>query len=221
MAGRRALTRAEERQLLCVVRKLKPRDRALVTTQWFTGFRIHEVLSLRVGDVVRNGELVTSVGIAPRHLKGHYGRTRWVPVLAELRRALLEHLRWLRRCYEVKSALPLFPSRQRKADGSVRFLARSQAHDVLKAVFRAAEIQDDGRLGTHTLRKTFARNVYLNGGRDIMLLKRALGHANVAATERYLEIDEQAVIEAIAKCDFTRAPRKSRRCESRGTAVPK
>jgi hypothetical protein len=40
-----------------------------------------------------------------------------------------------------------------------------------------------------------------------MLLKRALGHANVAATERYLEIDEQAVIEAIAKCDFTRAPR--------------
>jgi integrase len=115
MAGRRALTRAEERQLLRVVRKLKPRDRALVTTQWFTGFRIHEVLSLRFGDVVRNGELVTSVGIAPRHLKGHYGRTRWVPVLPELRRALLDHLRWLRRCYEVKPTLPLFRSRQRTA----------------------------------------------------------------------------------------------------------
>ncbi len=40
-----------------------------------------------------------------------------------------------------------------------------------------------------------------------MLLKRALGHADVAATQRYLEIEEDDVMAAIARCDFTRRPR--------------
>jgi integrase len=97
MAGRRPLFRIEERQLLRVVRKLKPRDRALITAQWLTGFRIQEVLSLTVGHVLRDGQILPKLGIAPRHLKGGGGRTRWVPVLPELVRALRRHLWWMRR----------------------------------------------------------------------------------------------------------------------------
>lgn len=110
--------------------------------------------------------------------------------------------------FELKPELPLFPSRQRELDGTERPVARSQAHDLIKAVFAQAGIADDGRLGTHSLRKTFAKNAYLNGGRDIMLLKRALGHADVSATQRYLEVEEDAVMAAISRCDFTsRTPR--------------
>jgi hypothetical protein len=40
------------------------------------------------------------------------------------------------------------------------------------------------------------------------VLKRALGHSDVAVTQKYLEVDEDRVVSAIARCDFTRKPRK-------------
>lgn len=208
MAGRRSLTRDEERKLLRTVRTLPPRDRALICAQWYTGFRIHEILSLTVGSVFRDGEIRPSIGIAPRNLKGGYGRTRWVPVLPELQRALKTQLWWLGLRYELAPDLPLFPSRGRAPDGSARPLARSQASDIIKAAFTAAGIVDDGRLGTHSLRKTWARNVYEHSGRDILVVKRALGHSQISATERYLEADEATVMAAISACDFTRRPRQ-------------
>lgn len=75
MAERRPLTAIEERQLLKITRRLPPRDRALVTAQWLTGFRISEILSLKLGEIMRGGALVEKIGIAPRNLKGGSGRT--------------------------------------------------------------------------------------------------------------------------------------------------
>lgn len=59
-------------------------------------------------------------------------------------------------------------------------------------------------MGTHTLRKTWARKVYKHSGNDIMILKAALNHSDISATQKYLEADEDKVMAAIAKCDFTR-----------------
>ena len=81
---------------------------------------------------------------------------------------------------------------------------------IIKAAFAAAGIENDGRLGTHTLRKTFARSVYKNSGNDLMVLKGALNHSDVSVTQKYLDVGEDAVAAAIARCDFTRGPRKVR-----------
>lgn len=78
-------------------------------------------------------------------------------MLQELRRALDRHLRWLERP-----------------------VTRVQAHSIIKAAFAAEGIENDGRLWTHTLRKTFARSVYKNSGNDIIVLKAALNHSDVA-----------------------------------------
>lgn len=147
MAGRRCLTEQEERRLLRVLRKSRPRNRALITIQWLTGFRIREVLSLTYGSVCRAGQIVDKIGVAPRYMKGGRGSTRWVPVLPEMRRALQHHLWWLRLKYESSPTLPLFPSRQRNADGSVRAISRMQAYEIVKRAFAAADIANDGRLG--------------------------------------------------------------------------
>lgn len=207
MPGRRPLTSAEERQLLRVVRSLRARDRALITTQWMTGFRISEVLSLRVKDILRNGEIVDKIGIAPRNLKGGYGRTRWVPVLPELNRALARHLGSLRQRYELSGDLPLFLSRQNNPNGSARPLSRESARTILHEAFRQAGVADDGRLGTHTLRKTWAQSVYEAAGHDIVLLRSALNHSDVSVTQAYLEVNAGRLDEAMRRCDFTRGPR--------------
>jgi integrase len=190
--------------LLSVVRELPPRDRCLITAEWFTGFRISEILSLTIGSALRNEEIVSKIGVAPRNMKGGYGRTRWIPVLPELHRALFSHLGWLRRRWELSPVMPLFISREADPEGNLRPLTRESARRIMHAAFAAAGVENDGRLGTHTLRKTWARKVYKNSGNDIMILKAALNHSDVAVTQKYLEADEDEVIAAIQGCDFTR-----------------
>lgn len=207
MAGRRPLTPDEERRFLHVVRGLEPRDRLLATMQWQTGFRISETLSLTVGSVMRDGTILDVIGVAPRYLKGKRGTTRRVPLLPESRRALEAYLAHLGRSLIPTPDLPLFLSRKGSPDGTARPLCRESARRILMTVFEAAGISDDGRLGTHTLRKTWASNVYAAGDHDIMLLRAALGHKNVSTTQRYLEVDADAVLAAIRAVDFTRRPR--------------
>jgi len=208
MAGRRPLTPQEERRFLHVVRALEPRDRLLATIQWQTGFRISETLSLTVGSVIRDGVILDTIGVAPRHLKGRRGTTRRVPLLPESRRALEAYLGHLRRGLILTPDLPLFLSRKGNPDGTARALGREAARRILMGVFAAAGIMNDGRLGTHSLRKTWASNVYAAGDHDIMLLKAALGHKSVATTQRYLEVHADAVMAAIRGVDFTRQPRR-------------
>lgn len=118
-----------------VTRRLCPRDRALVTAQWLTGFRISEILSLKLGGIMRNGVLVEKIGIAPRNMKGGYGKTRWVPVLPELHRALESYLGWLRRRIILDPDLPLFDSRVSRSDGSAKAIGRERARLIIKRAF--------------------------------------------------------------------------------------
>lgn len=101
---------------------------------------------------------------------------------------------------------PLFVSRQHDPDGSPRPLCRSSAHIITKQVMAKARIEDDGRLGTHTLRKTLARKVYALSGKDIMVTRDAMGHSSLMVTERYLETTREDVDRAILRGDFTRSP---------------
>ena len=43
-----------------------------------------------------------------------------------------------------------------------------------------------------------------------MILKAALNHSDISVTQKYLEVDEDEVMAAIAKCDFSRGTRKKR-----------
>lgn len=208
MAGRRPLTPAEQRQLIRIARRLPARDGALITAQLMSGFRIAEVLSLTVGSVMRNGELSTKIGIAPRNMKGGYGRTRWVPVVPELRRALSRHLNCMRTRWELTPDLPLFLSRQVTADGNARSITTEMARLIMHHAFSRAGIENDGRLGTHSLRKAWARNTYEACGKDICLLRAALNHSDVSISQRYLEVNAEELEAAMRAVDFTRGPRR-------------
>ena len=155
-----------------------------MTAQWLTGFRISEILSLSICSVYRDGNI------------------------PELSRALESYLAYLKKRYEITPDLPLFLSRQDNADGTARSLCRESARKIIRAAFARAGVVDDGRLGTHSLRKTFARRVYENSGHDLLVLKKALGHSDVQVTQKYLEVSEDEVMAAMAKVDFTRGPQR-------------
>lgn len=208
MPGRRPLSHEEELRLVRAARALDSRSRLLVTMGWLTGLRLSEILKLRVDSVCRGYELREMLGVAPRNMKGGRGPTRWIPILPELQRALACHLAHLRRRYELTADTPIFISRNSGPDETHQPLGREAARRVLNRAFAAAGIEDDGRLGSHTLRKTWSKKVYEAGGNDIMLLKAALNHRDVSTTQRYLEPDAAAVLAAMRCVDFTRRPRR-------------
>ena len=119
-----------------------------------------------------------------------------VPVNADGRLAIEELISWHRRHYEnINPNRPLFPSRHNS--GTVP-MHRQTAHDGLKKAFIAVGL--NGKLATHSLRKSFAQRLYDKSG-DIYLVQELLGHRNISTTQNYLGVnyvDARAAVEAIA-----------------------
>ena len=54
-----------------------------------------------------------------------------------------------------------------------------------------------GRLGTHTLRKTFAITMYERLDENIFKVQQALGHKWITSTQAYLPINAEEIKRAI------------------------
>ena len=171
------------------------RNRGLFMIGVSTGGRISELLSLTIGDVYQNRSAVTDMLFQRSIVKGGEV-SRAVPVNADGRRAIQELIDWHRRHYRsVASKRPLFPSRHKS--GTVA-LHRQTAHDILKNAFIAAGL--NGKLATHSLRKSFAQRLYDKTG-DIYMVQELLGHRNISTTQNYLGVnyaDARAAVESIA-----------------------
>ena len=171
------------------------RNRGLFMLGVSTGGRISELLSLTIGDVYQNGKPVTDLLFEKSIVKGGEV-SRAVPVNRDGRLAIDDLIAWHRQHYQnTDPNRPLFPSRHNS--GTVP-MHRQTAHDILKKAFIAAGL--NGKLATHSLRKSFAQRVYNKSG-DIYLVQELLGHKNISTTQKYLGVnyaDARAAVEAIA-----------------------
>ena len=196
MKGTRPLDNDEIRRVsTCFTGTFATRNRGLFMLGVSTGGRISELLSLQIGDVYQNGSAVSDLLFARSIVKGGEV-SRAVPVNADGRRAIEELASWHREHYQnTDPTRPLFPSRHKS--GTVP-MHRQTAHDILKKAFIAAGL--NGKLATHSLRKSFAQRVYNKSG-DIYLVQELLGHRNISTTQKYLGVnyaDARAAVEAIA-----------------------
>ena len=146
-----------------------PRARLLMLEQWRAGLRISEALDLEVSDLSLNAE---NPMLRVRSGKGR--RSRVVPVHPEL-----------------AAAFRLALSYGTVSDGRLVSVHRSTAWRwVQAAVSRAEElgvIAPGRRVGTHTLRHSFARHLLMHGVL-INYLSRWLGHSSIQTTLIYLEL---------------------------------
>ena len=93
---------------------------------------------------------------------------------------------------EVAATDPLFPSRfhgQR--------LTRWGANDIVHAVLAKAGIDGNADYGTHSLRKSFCRQIYKGTGNDLNLTRAVMGHSSCSTTQQYLHVDEEEIVSAI------------------------
>ena len=146
-----------------------PKAKLLMLEQWRAGLRVSEALDLKVRDLS-----LDTVTPTLRVRSGKGGKSRLVPVHPELHGAL-------------GSAL---------AYGNISQGRVVEAHPatawrwVQAAVRRAEEpgaIAPGKRVGTHTLRHSYARHLLMNGI-PINYLSRWLGHSSIQTTLIYLEL---------------------------------
>lgn len=169
MKGCRVLAVEEVRALLG---ELAPRDRVLVLTGLTFGTRISETLALRFGDV--EGRYI-SIASA----KGSDNVTFEIP---ETYRAEVSALRavYEERGYTVEASTPLFLSRK----GSGRAITRQQASEVITAACERLGI--DGKVNSHSARKTFVTRIYAMTGKDIAETKKYSRHKSMANLDYYI-----------------------------------
>lgn len=162
------------------------------------GFRVTELLSINIGDVVRDGRVTAFLTVRRGNMKGRKcGRT--VKLNEEAQRAILDQVRALRAIGRMTPGTPLFLSQAGDR------LTRQGAWAVLKASFRRCGVA--GPVATHSMRKTFAFRVqrHFKGeaarGMHVDTFGetfRALGHTDPKATTHYLSFDEGAQHRALA-----------------------
>ena len=192
MKGTRPLDNTEIRLVsACFDGTFASRNRGLFMLGVSTGGRISELLSLTIGDVYQNGKAVTDLLFDKSIVKGGEV-SRAVPVNTDGRTAIAGLIGWHREKYKtIASTRPLFSSRNK--NGSVA-MNRQTAHEMLKKAFQAAGL--NGKLATHSLRKSFAQRVYEESG-DIYLVQELLGHRNVSTTQKYIGVNYATAREAV------------------------
>ena len=192
MKGTRPLDNNEIRLVsACFTGTFEVRNRSLFLLGVSTGGRISELLSLTIGDVFQNGKPVSDLLFDKAIVKGGEV-SRAVPVNVDGRDAIAALIDWHREKYKtIAKTRPLFPSRNKR--GTVA-MNRQTAHDMLKEAFMDAGL--NGKLATHSLRKSFAQRVYEESG-DIYLVQELLGHKNVSTTQKYIGINYASAREAV------------------------
>lgn len=91
----------------------------------------------------------------------------------------------------------ILQSRQRgKKTGEPKPISRQRAYAIIREIARRTDF--NRHAGCHTMRKTFAYEMYRTTG-DLSMVQKVLNHSSQMETLRYIGLDQMAVDEAIEK----------------------
>lgn len=164
-----------------VLRGSNLRDYCLFVLGVNSGLRVSDLLNLKVSDVIdEKGNLINRIALREQKtMNTRNNKELNFPISDTAKKAITEYL--TTRDYELDE--PLFISRKKKAA-----LQRAQAWKIINDAAKTVGITD--RIGTHTLRKTFAYHAY-KAGVDIIQIQQMLGHKSPAITLTYIGITQE------------------------------
>lgn len=169
------------------------RDRTLFVVGLRTGFRISELLSLKVGHVFKYNEMSPTIRLDKNLSKSKTESTE-TPIHPEAKEELKKLLGHLKIQFgELSPDLYLFQSKK----GINSPITRQHAHTLLKRIVK--ELKLHGKISTHSMRKSYAYKFYKASGNDLRSTQMALRHSYITNTVKYLEPDKEYVDSIIMK----------------------
>ena len=177
MSGSRPLTDQEIEVVLGYLDNL--RDKALMVTGIRTGFRISELLSLTIANVTQYGKVANQITVNRSNMKGKQC-SRTVPLHPQAKKALEDYISTMT---DVRPESKLFDFK------------RQRGHSILKDAFNKAQLE--GKVSTHSMRKTFCNKVHTALGENIFKTQKAMGHASLSSTAHYISFMQSEIDAAI------------------------
>jgi len=153
------------------------RDAAVLALLYGSGLRISEALGLKRADVSAGSDAVTVTG------KGR--KQRMVPLLPQVQKLIADYVAVCP--YELPADGPLFVG-AKGGPLSPRVVQLAMAR--LRGALGLAETATP-----HALRHSFATHLLARGG-DLRSIQELLGHASLATTQIYTEVDAERLIAA-------------------------
>lgn len=152
------------------------RDALLFTLGIHTAMRIGQLLKLKVSDLFTDeGEVKDHYVLQETQIRK---RTKY-PLNKQVKKAIRDYLR----DYKGNLDHPLFPSRKGN-----KAITRQQAWNIINKAARQVGLKE--RIGSHSLRKTFAYHAYMNGT-DISEIQQMMNHASSDSTFRYMGVSPE------------------------------
>ena len=147
-----------------------------------TGLRIGDLCTLRVKDV-RDRERVCIIAEKTGKMTDIYLRE-------DTRRAIKAALK------DADGNGWALNSRQKnRANGKNKPISRQRCYAIIKEIAEKAGFAE--HVGCHTMRKTFAWNLYESTGRNLAIVQKQLNHSSQEATIHYLGLDQKVMDNAI------------------------
>jgi site-specific recombinase XerD len=167
------------------LKKRNPRDFLLFTLGINTGLRISDILKLKVEDVKdQAGDIKEYLDLNEKKTK----KQRLIYINNEVRNAL-EYFFEKTGIYDLDKYL--FISDKTKINKPI---SRIRAWQLIQSWCK--EVGIEGRIGTHTLRKTAGYQMRM-AGVAIELIQEVLGHQSISMTKRYLGITDDEVTKVL------------------------
>lgn len=164
------------------------RDSTLFSFGIYTGFRISDILRLKVRDA-KNFIADDSVYIVEKKTK----KEREIQLNPALKKILKEYIR------DKEDYQYLFESRK-TTDKVHKPISREHFGRILK---EAGSYFGMKRINTHTMRKTFGYFLYQQTG-DVVQVMEALNQSDISITKRYIGLTEKQVNDSIVSLNFER-----------------
>lgn len=183
---KKAWNREEVNKIDCLIRNNSPLiELVLFHVGIDTMLRVSDLLGLRVCDVVTNNGIVKDEYLI-KQIKT--GEAVEVVLQPPTREAIKKYLRKLR----TEGNHYLFPSPRNPEMHLSAWWLRQKVKQWTHTIGLPIE-----QYSCHSLRRTGAMHLYLQSGRDLEVVRRALGHTSIETTKYYLGVDRQHVKEIL------------------------
>lgn len=172
----------------------RQRDRTLFVLGNRTGWRISQLLSIKIKHLYKNGKLQDCVAIDKMAVKGKKKSQSCMlhpEAKIELEKLLVTFETLDPEFYLFKSTVSPSQRNPNKA------ISRIHAHYILKGIVE--ELGLSGKIATHSMRKSLASKVYKASGNDLLLTQQALNHVDISSTIKYLTVAQEEVDDILLK----------------------
>jgi integrase len=161
------------------------RDRCILIALEHTGYRSNELSSLLTDDVFdfASQTLKPRVQVKKANMKKDQPRDA-IALHADLRHALTLWLAKLKESGFLRPGVPLWLSRKHVT--KLMGLRRETIWRIVRAAAIRAGVNPE-RTGCHSYRKAMASRAWNYSDKNIMAVKRVLGHSAVSSTQAYLD----------------------------------